>query len=128
MIYLKINENSLTPIYVQIADSIEEDILNDKLMEGNACYSQLIIAKELKVNPATAAKGINLLVGRGILEKQRGQAMTIVTGAKSKITERKKQTDFKDKIEELVKLAKRLHVTEEYLQNQISNSFKESER
>lgn len=125
---MKIDENSLTPIYVQIADSIEEDILNDKLMEGNACYSQLIIAKELKVNPATAAKGINLLVGRGILEKQRGQAMTIVAGAKSKIVERKKQTDLKDKIEELVKLAKRLHVTEEYLQNQISKSFKESER
>ena len=125
---LKINENSLTPIYVQIADSIEEDILNDKLMEGNACYSQLIIAKELKVNPATAAKGINLLVGRGILEKQRGQAMTIVTGAKAKIMERKKRTDFKDKIEELVKLAKRLHVSEEYLQNQISKTFEESER
>lgn len=125
---LKINENSLTPIYVQIADSIEEDILNDKLMEGNACYSQLIIAKELKVNPATAAKGINLLVGRGILEKQRGQAMTIVTGAKAKIMERKKRTDFKDKIEELVKLAKRLHVTEEYLMKQVSKSFKESER
>lgn len=125
---MRIDENSLTPIYVQIADSIEEDILNDKLVEGNACYSQLIIAKELKVNPATAAKGINLLVGRGILEKQRGQAMTIAAGAKSIILERKKQTDFKEKIEELVKLAKRLHVSEEYLQNQISKSFKESER
>ena len=125
---LKIDENSLTPIYVQIADSIEEDILNDKLMEGNACYSQLMIAKELKVNPATAAKGINLLVGHEILEKQRGQAMTIAADAKSKIIERKKKTDFKDKIEELVKLAKRLHVTEEYLMKQISKTFEESER
>ena len=74
---MKIDENSMIPIYVQIADSIEDDILSGKLKENDTCYSQLVLAKELKVNPATAAKGINLLVSRGILIKHRGQAMTV---------------------------------------------------
>lgn len=122
---MKIDENSLLPIYVQIADAIENDILNDKLLEGSACYSQLVIAKELKVNPATAAKGINLLVGRGVLEKQRGQAMFVSTGAKNKIMERKKQTDFEDKIQDIVRTAKTLDISEEYLINKISNYYRE---
>ena len=54
---MKIDENSMIPIYVQIADSIEDDILSGKLKENDTCYSQLVLAKELKVNPATAAKG-----------------------------------------------------------------------
>jgi GntR family transcriptional regulator len=120
---LKINENVLAPIYVQIANAIEDDILNDKLMESSTCYSQLIIAKELKVNPATAAKGINLLVSRGVLEKQRGLAMVISPGAKELIIQRKKQTDFEYKIEELVKTAKQLHLSEDYLQQKISNYY-----
>lgn len=122
---MKVDENSLVPIYVQIADAIEEDILSNTLNEGDSCYSQLIIAKELSVNPATAAKGINLLVNRGILEKQRGQAMTVSVGAKEKIMERKKQTDFEDAIEQVVRNAKRLGLTESYVFNKVSEYFKE---
>jgi DNA-binding transcriptional regulator YhcF (GntR family) len=114
----------MTPLYVQIADAIEEDILNDILKEGCACYSQLIIAKELKVNPATAAKGINLLVSRCILEKQRGLAMVIRTGAKDAIIQHKKQTDFENKLENLVRTAKQLNLTERYVTQKISEYFK----
>lgn len=121
---MKVNENSLVPIYVQIANAIEEDILNDKLSDGDSCYSQLIIAKELNVNPATAAKGINLLVSRGMLEKQRGQAMIVASGAKTKIIERKKHTDFEDLLEEIVISAKRLGLSEDYVVNKISEYFK----
>lgn len=125
---MRINENSLTPIYIQIADAIEEDILNDRLIEGNTCYSQLIIAKELNVNPATAAKGINLLVGRGILEKQRGQAMTITKGAKEKVIERKKQTSFEDKIYDVVRIAKQLGLSENYVLKKVTEFFKGGNR
>jgi DNA-binding transcriptional regulator YhcF (GntR family) len=121
---LRIDENSLTPLYVQIADAIEEAILNDELSEGSTCYSQLIIAKELKVNPATAAKGINLLVSRGILEKQRGLAMIVCTGAKEIIMERKKQTEFESKIEDIVRTARQLNLTEEYVVQKIVSYYK----
>lgn len=122
---MRIDENNLAPIYVQIANAIEEDILNDKLQEGSSCYSQIIIAKELKVNPATAAKGISLLVNRGVLEKQRGLAMIISSGAKELIIQRKKQTEFEVKMEELVRTAHQLNLTEDYVIQKISKYFRE---
>lgn len=122
---MRIDENSLAPLYIQIADAIEEDILNGVLSEGGPCYSQLILAKELHINPATAAKGINLLVTRGILEKQRGLSMIIATGAKEKITARKKQTDFEQQIKDIVRTAKQLHLSEDYVTGKISRYFKE---
>lgn len=122
---MKIDTSSLTPIYVQIADAIEEDILIDKLLEGGNCYSQIIIAKELKVNPATAAKGINLLVARNILEKNRGQAMTVALDAKEKIMKRKKEEIFSKMIEELVVTAKQLNLSEEYVLGVITKFFQE---
>lgn len=122
---MKIDTSSLTPIYVQIADAIEEDILNDKLFEGGNCYSQIIIAKELKVNPATAAKGINLLVARNILEKNRGQAMTVALDAKEKIMKRKKEEIFSKMIKELVITAKQLNLSEEYVLSAINKFFQE---
>ena len=83
---MRIDENSMIPIYVQIADGIEDDILTGRIEEGGTCYSQVTLAKELRVNPATAAKGINLLVNRGILIKHRGQAMTVSENAIEMIT------------------------------------------
>ncbi|MDE5965663.1 MAG: GntR family transcriptional regulator, partial [Lachnospiraceae bacterium] len=78
---MKIDFNQIVPIYIQIADAIEDDILAGRLREGDKCYSQVVIAKELNINPATAAKGIRLLVERGVLDKVRGQAMTVKKGA-----------------------------------------------
>ena len=124
---MKINENSMTPLYVQIADAIEEDILNDKLLEGSTCYSQLVIAKELNVNPATAAKGINLLVQRGILDKQRGLDMSVKTGAREIIRKRKTQTDFEEKIQELAQIAKRLQLSDIYVLEKLSQYLKEEQ-
>ena len=123
---MKIDSNSLKPIYVQIADAIEDDIIDDRLSEGGSCYSQLIIAKELKVNPATAAKGINLLVSRGILEKQRGQAMTVVINAKEKVLMRRKEEVFGKILEELVNTAKQLELSEDYVHKAISAYYSEA--
>lgn len=122
---MRINESSLAPLYIQIADAIEEDILHNKLREGTPCYSQLVIAKELNVNPATAAKGINLLVSRGILEKQRGLAMTIRVGARKMIMEQKREKDFEEQIAGLVKTAKQLQLDENYIHQKISYYYKE---
>jgi DNA-binding transcriptional regulator YhcF (GntR family) len=112
---MNIDENSMIPIYVQIANSIEDDILSGKLKEGNACYSQLVLAKELRVNPATAAKGINLLVTRGILIKKRGQAMTISMNAREMISVRKRREEMVNIADELVHLGKKISMSIEEL-------------
>ena len=117
---MKIDENSMIPIYVQIADSIEDDILSGKLKENDTCYSQLVLAKELKVNPATAA---NLLVSRGILIKHRGQAMTVAGDAISMISERKRHSEVEQIAEQLIKLSKKLSITKEELLKLIAEQY-----
>lgn len=126
---MHIDENSLLPIYIQIADAIEEDIVRGYLLEGAPCYSQLVLARELKVNPATAAKGINLLVVRGILVKNRGQAMTVAPNAVASIKARKQKDELEGRIRELVELSATLGMSEDQLMEQISQAFvkKESE-
>lgn len=112
---MKIDFNNVIPIYIQIANGIEDDILSGRLAAGDHCYSQVVIARELNINPATAAKGIRLLVERGVLEKVRGQAMTVREDAVELIKQRKTQETLADMIEALVQEAKKLGISQEEL-------------
>ncbi len=122
---MDINENSMVPIYVQIADAIEDDILSGKLEERESCYSQLVLAKELHVNPATAAKGINLLVNRGILIKKRGQAMTIAVNAKKLVEDRKRKEEMTKIVDDLVCWGNRLSMSKQEVIELIEEKYKE---
>lgn len=121
---MKIDFYSIVPIYIQIADAIEDDILYGRLEEGENCYSQLTISKELNINPATAAKGIRVLVDRGILEKQRGLAMTVVTGAREKIRQRKMEEKFSTMIVTLIAEADKLGITQDQMIRMIQEKYK----
>ena len=59
-------------IYIQIKEMIEDDILRDVLLEEERVPSTNELARLYAINPATAAKGVNLLVDEGILYKKRG--------------------------------------------------------
>ncbi len=120
---MKIDFNDVVPIYIQIADAIEDDILAGRLEEGGNCYSQVQLAKELSINPATAAKGIRLLVERGVLNKVRGQAMAISENAKEKIKSRKLDQFVSDLVENLVREAKKLKISEEDLVKKIREVY-----
>ena len=115
---MDINENSMVPIYVQIAEAIEDDILSGKLEEGESCYSQLVLAKELHVNPATAAKGINLLVNRGIL-------MTIAVNAKKLVEDRKRKEEMTKIVDDLVCWGNRLSMSKQEVIELIEEKYKE---
>ena len=108
---MKISFDSLIPVYVQIAEAIEDDIIGGKLNEGGSAYSQLIIAKELNVNPATAAKGINLLVSKGVLEKQRGASMVVAVGALDKLLNERRDMGFHDLVNNLIAEAVKINLS-----------------
>lgn len=125
---MHINFNDITPIYIQIADAIEDDILTGRLKEGGNCYSQLVIARELNINPATAAKGIRLLVERGVLNKVRGQAMTVHPQAVQMIKERKTKETFHTLVEQLVQEAKKLDISQEQLTDMIRENYSDQKQ
>jgi DNA-binding transcriptional regulator YhcF (GntR family) len=83
-------------IYLQIAESIEDDILQNIILEETQAPSTNQLAILYRINPATAAKGINMLVNDGILYKKRGIGMFVTTGAVEKIRSKRKKS-FYDK-------------------------------
>lgn len=124
---MKINFDSLKPVYIQIAEAIEDDIISGVLAEGNASYSQLIIARELSVNPATAAKGINVLVSKGILEKQRGSSMVVANGALVRLLKERRETRFNDLISMLVLEAIKIDLSETEVADKIREHYEKLE-
>lgn len=110
---LKIDQESLKPIYIQIADGIEDDILNGLLEVDEQAYSQYQISKHFDVNPATAAKGINLLVSEGILYKKRGLGMHVAADAKERIQKKRKQNFISGMLREIMHEAEKLGITKE---------------
>ncbi|MCD7745266.1 MAG: GntR family transcriptional regulator [Lachnospiraceae bacterium] len=102
-------------IYIQIKEMIEEDILRDILLEEERVPSTNELARAYAINPATAAKGVNLLVDEGILYKKRGIGMFVRTGAKKAIMEKRKKNFYDDYVKRLMAEADSLGITKEEL-------------
>ncbi|MBU5593278.1 GntR family transcriptional regulator [Clostridium sp. MSJ-4] len=102
--------NSDKSIYIQIAETIENEILIGNLREGEQAPSTNQFSKVYKINPATAGKGLNILVEDEILYKRRGIGMFVAEGAKDKILKKRQEVFFKEAIPELIKEAERLEV------------------
>ena len=73
------------PIFLQIAEQIENDIIGGVLPEESQVPSTNEYAAFYRINPATAGKGVNVLVDAGILYKKRGIGMFVATGARAAV-------------------------------------------
>lgn len=102
-------------IYLQISEMIENDILRDIIQEEERVPSTNELARLYTINPATAAKGINILVDSGVLYKKRGIGMFVATGAKEKIQNRRKEQFYDNYIRTLIIEADSLGITKEEL-------------
>jgi DNA-binding transcriptional regulator YhcF (GntR family) len=74
-----------TPLFVQIAEQIADDIVDGALAEGARVPSTNELAAFHRINPATAGKGINVLVDSGVVEKKRGLGMFVAPGARDRL-------------------------------------------
>ncbi len=83
------------PIFVQIAEQIENDIIDGHLVEETQVPSTNEFASYHRINPATAGKGVNLLVDDGILYKKRGIGMFVAAGARQRLID-KRAGEFRD--------------------------------
>ena len=124
---MKINFDSLKPVYMQIAEAVEDEIIGGGLAEGGAAYSQLVLARALGVNPATAAKGINVLVAKGILEKQRGASMVVASGALERLLGERRNGKFKELVENLVSEAEKINLSENEVLAEIKKHYENRE-
>lgn len=117
---LQLNEER--SIYLQIGQMIEDSILRDIFMEEERIPSTNELAHLYAINPATAAKGINLLVDEGILYKKRGIGMFVAKGAKNEITTKRKDSFYEGFILKLVGEAESLGITHQELVEMIQKA------
>ena len=86
---------------VQIREMTEQYILRDILREEERVPSTNELSRLYAINPATAAKGVNLLVDEGILYKKRGIGMFVATGAKEAIRKKRRKHFYEDYVQTL---------------------------
>ena len=98
-------------IYIQISEMIENDILRDLLLEEEKVPSTNDLARMYTINPATAAKGVNILVDTGVLYKKRGIGMFVSAGAKEMIMKRRKAEFYENFVRAIVEEAISLGIT-----------------
>ena len=79
-----------TPLFVQVAERLAGEIADGGLAEGERVPSTNELAAFYRINPATAAKGINVLADDGLLEKRRGIGMFVATGARQRLLARRR--------------------------------------
>lgn len=109
-------------IYLQISEMLENDIVRDVLLEEERVPSTNELARLYAINPATAAKGINILVEQGILYKKRGIGMFVKAGAKIKIKKRRQGEFFERYVKKLLEEAESIGITREELVAMIAES------
>ncbi|WP_247106127.1 GntR family transcriptional regulator [Halalkalibacter sp. APA_J-10(15)] len=103
------------PLFQQIAERIEESILDGSIVEGERIPSTNELAKYYQINPATAGKGINQLVDQSIIFKKRGIGMFVTDGARSIILQKRKDDFYDEYIVPLKAEAKRIGISSEAL-------------
>ncbi len=107
------------PIFMQIAEKIEDDIIEGDLPEESQVPSTNQFAALYRINPATAAKGVNLLVDEGILYKKRGVGMFVKTGAREVLREKRKEQFYEQYVVSMIREAEKLGITTEQLTDMI---------
>ena len=108
-----LNDQSL--IYMQIARMLEDDILRGVYREEEQVPSTNELAREYGINPATAAKGINLLVTDGVLYKRRGIGMFVAPGAMAAVKGKRRKALGEQYLLPLLREAKSLGLGKEEL-------------
>ena len=106
-----IDPNSSKPMFVQVAEEIENLILKDILAEGARMPSQLEFAKSFGINPLTVGRGMQLLEYCGVVTKQRSTGMFVRPDAKARILEYRKNQALNGLLEELFSEADTLGIS-----------------
>lgn len=104
--------NSEKPIFQQIMEMIEDDIISGTYQVHDIIISTTQISKLLSVNPTTSVKAVSNLTEEGILYKRRGIGMCVTEGARDKILNRRKKMFLDEAVPELLMEANKLGISD----------------
>lgn len=112
------------PIFVQIAEQIENDIISGQLAEETQVPSTNEFAAFYRINPATALKGVSRLVDEGILYKKRGIGMFVADGAQARLISQRRDRFTAEFVRPLLTEADKLGISAGQLADMIREEGK----
>lgn len=112
-------------IFEQVAEMVENQILDGLLNPEDQSPSTTDFANIYGINPATARKGLNILVDEGILYKKRGMGMFVTSEAKKIISEKRKNEYLTNILPDLIKNIQMLGISQDELIAEIEKNYKE---
>ncbi|MDO4276991.1 MAG: GntR family transcriptional regulator [Eubacteriales bacterium] len=120
---MNINPDIDKPIFIQIAEQLEDSIFTKVFPEETKIPSTNEISVLLNINPHTVLKGMNMLVDEEIIYKKRGLGMFVKEGAVKKIR-KKRQSQFYDQyVAALIDEASKLQMSKEEVISLIERGF-----
>ena len=111
------------PIFIQIAEGLEDGILSGAFPEGSQIPSITEFSVTYQINPATALKGITMLVDEGTVFKKRGVGMFVAEGAARQLQEKRKEQFYGRYIDGMVSEARRLQISQGDVLKMIERGF-----
>jgi GntR family transcriptional regulator len=123
---MQLDPGNEKPIFIQLAEVIEDNILKGIYAEETQVPSTTEVAVTLKVNPATVNRGVNLLVDEGIIYKKRGVGMFVSKGGREMILARRKQEFFQNYLLPILEEANNLGLSREDVIGMLNHSTNEA--
>lgn len=121
---MHIDQNMEKPIFIQIAEQLEDSIFTGAFPEETKIPSTNEISALLNINPHTVLKGMNMLVDGEIIYKKRGLGMFVKEGAVAKIRQKRQGQFYHQYVERLIAEARKLEMTKDEVIALIEGGFK----
>jgi DNA-binding transcriptional regulator YhcF (GntR family) len=115
--------SSQKPLFQSIAEWLEDAILSGIFGEGSQVPSITEISVQYNINPATALKGVNMLVDSGLLYKKRGMGMFVADDARATLLNKRQRQFYEGYIQPMMQEAKRLQINMKDLHVMIERGF-----
>lgn len=122
---MNINPNTDKPIFIQIAEQLEDAIFTGVFPEETKIPSTNEISALLNINPHTVLKGMNMLVEEEIIYKKRGLGMYVKTGAVEKIQKKRQGQFYNQYVAALIEEARKLQMSKEDIITLIERGYED---
>ena len=123
VLLLNVNPNIEKPIFIQIAEHLEDSIFTGAFPEETKIPSTNEISALLNINPHTVLKGMNLLTDEEIIYKKRGLGMFVKEGAVEKIRKKRQSRFYEQYVATLLDEAKKLKMSKEDIISLIERGY-----
>ncbi len=120
---MNVNPNIEKPIFIQIAEQLEDSIFTGVFPEETKIPSTNEISALLSINPHTVLKGMNMLVDEEIIYKKRGLGMFVKEGAVEKIRQKRQSQFYEQYVAALISEAVKLQMSKEDIISLIERGY-----